>query len=118
MKKLFTSIILITFALNLNSCYYDEIFEPEIDIPPGSVEFSADIQPIFAINNCTDCHNGTQDPDLTSGNEYSSLVPEYVEAGNAQGSELYNKLSSGHGNVDATSLALIEEWINSGALNN
>ena len=119
MKKLLKITILIIFALNLNSCYYDEIFEQEIDIPEGTVvEFAADITPIFAANNCTDCHNGSQDPNLTPGNEYNSLVPEYVVAGNANNSELYSKLSGGHGNVDATSLALIEEWINSGALNN
>ena len=119
MKKLFTCIILITIALNFNSCYYDEIFEQEIVIPPGTVvEFAADIQPIFAINNCTDCHNGSQNPDLTPGNEYNSLVPEYVTAGDANSSELYTKLSGGHASVDATSIALIAEWINSGALNN
>ena len=119
MKKLLQLIILITIALNLNSCYYDEIFEQEIDIPEGTVvEFAADITPIFAANNCTDCHNGAQDPNLTPGNEYNSLVPEYVVAGNANNSEFYSKLSGGHANVDATSLALIAEWINSGALNN
>lgn len=119
MKKLITYIVLLVVALNLNSCYYDEIIEQEIELPPGTVvEFAADIQPIFAINNCTDCHNGTLDPDLTAGNEYNSLVPEYVTPGNANNSELFTTLSGGHANVDATSLALIAEWINSGALNN
>ena len=119
MKKLLQFIILITIALNFNSCYYDEIFEQEIELPEGTVvEFAADITPIFVANNCTDCHDGAQDPDLRPGNEYNSLVPEYVTVGNANNSELYSKLSGGHGNVDATSLALIAEWINSGALNN
>ena len=101
----------------MSSCYYDEIYEAEL--PEGTVvEFSADIQSIFSTNNCTDCHDGNLDPDLTAGNEYNSLVPEYVDAGNADNSELFTKLSGGHGNVDAASLLLIEEWINSGALNN
>ena len=117
MKKLFQFIILIAFTSSMTSCYYDEIFEAEL--PEGTVvEFAADIQPIFAANNCTQCHNGNQDPDLTAGNEYNSLVPDYVTAGDADNSELFTKLSGGHGNVDATSLLLIEAWINSGALNN
>ena len=118
MKKLFRFIILIVFASSMSSCYYDEI--NEVELPPGTVvEFSTDIQPIFTVYTCTDCHDGTLDPDLTPGNEYSSLVPEYVSAGNADSSELYTKLANeGHAGVDTNSLALIEEWINSGALNN
>lgn len=117
MKKLFQFIILIAFTLSMTSCYYDEIFEAEL--PEGTVvEFSTDIQPIFVANNCIQCHDGNQDPNLTAGNEYNSLVPEYVNAGDAESSELFTKLSGGHGNVDANSILLINEWINSGALNN
>lgn len=101
----------------MTSCYYDEIFEAEL--PEGTVvEFSADILPIFVASNCIQCHDGGQDPDLTAGNEYTSLVPDYVNANDAATSSLYTKLSGGHGNVDTASLLLIEEWINSGALNN
>lgn len=101
----------------MTSCYYDEI--DEVEIPPGTVvEFAADIQPIFAAYSCTDCHDGSRDPDLRAGNEYGSLVPEYVTPGDAASSELYTKLAGGHAGVDNNSLALIQEWINSGALNN
>lgn len=118
MKQLFKYILLILFPLSMTSCYYDEIYE--VELPPGTVvEFSTDIQPIFTTYACSDCHDGTLDPDLTPGNEYSSLVPEYVTAGNADNSELYTKLANeGHAGVDTNSLALIEAWINSGALNN
>jgi hypothetical protein len=102
----------------MTSCYYDEIFEPEL--PEGTVvSFDADIVPIIADSNCANCHNGTQNPDLRPGNEYNSLVPDYVEAGNADNSLFYTKLSNeGHGGVGPNALILIEEWINSGALNN
>lgn len=117
MKKLIRFIILVVFTLSMSSCYYDQI--EEVEIQPGTVvEFTADIQPIFAAFSCTDCHNDTLDPDLTPGNEYNSLVPEYVTAGNADDSELYSTLLSGHAGLDNNSLALIEAWINSGALNN
>lgn len=117
MKKIIKLIALTVFIFNFSSCYYDEIFEAEI--PEGTVvSFDADIVPIFSQYSCTSCHNGNQDPNLTSGNEYTSLVPDYVEAGNSSGSEFYTKLEGGHANVDATSLQLIELWINQGADNN
>lgn len=117
MKKLIRIIILVVFSFSMTSCYYDQIEDVEID--PGTViTFSDDIQPILA-NNCIECHNGNRDPDLNPDNAYSSLVPEYVSAGNADGSQFYTKLANeGHGDVNATDLALIEAWINSGALNN
>ena len=117
MKKLIRFIILVVFTLSMTSCYYDQ--EEDIELPPGAVvEFAADIQPIFATYSCTDCHNGTLDPDLRAGNEYNSLVPYYVNAGDAASSIFYTQLAGGHAGVDNNSLALIEEWINSGALNN
>lgn len=117
MKKLIRFIILVVFTLSMSSCYYDQI--EEVELPSGTVvEFSEDIQPIFVAYSCTDCHNGTLDPDLRADNAYSSLVPEYVTPGNAASSELYTKLAEGHAGLDNNSLALIQEWINSGALNN
>lgn len=117
MKKLFQIILLITFTLSMSSCYYDEIYEAEL---PDDTEvfFAADILEIFDQYNCANCHNGSQDPDLSPGNEYNSLVPDYVEPGNASGSELYTTLLGGHANLDNTSLQLIEIWINNGANNN
>jgi hypothetical protein len=104
----------------MTSCYYDQIEEVEID--PGTViEFAADIQPIFVDNNCstTNCHDGNRDPDLRPGNEYSSLVPAFVVANDADNSRLYTFLAfNGHRNLSSIELRKIEEWINSGALNN
>lgn len=104
--------------LSMTSCYYDEIYVPEI---PDTVEFAADIQPIIAASNCSTsgCHDGSRDPDLRTGNEYNSLVPDYVSAGDADNSSFYTQMVNNHGGgVSASSLALIKEWINSGALNN
>ena len=104
--------------LSMTSCYYDEIYVPEI---PDTVEFATDIQPIIAAKNCSTsgCHDGSIDPDLRMGNEYNSLVPEYVVAGDADNSLFYNQLVNNHGGgASSNELALIKEWINSGALNN
>ena len=104
------------------SCYYDELPEviPE-ELPEGTVvSFEDDITPIFVTYNCTQCHNSSgTNPDLTPGNEYTSLVPNYVKAGNSSESKLYTKLAfEKHRNVDSKSLAQIKKWIDDGAENN
>ena len=121
MKKLLKIVLVSSITLLFSSCYYDEFPEDiPVEIPPGTeVSFSEDITPIFVTYNCVQCHNASgQNPDLTPGSEYSNLVPAYVSAGNSAGSSLYTTLAGGHRSVDATSLALIEKWINDGAENN
>lgn len=113
-------------GLFLNSCYYDshpvyeEIVVDDDDIPT-EVSFENDIEPLFI--KCTGCHGGSTSPDLRTGNAYSSLVPTYVTANNADGSRLYNYLpGNGHHEVGLsysnTEIALIKAWINQGANNN
>lgn len=123
MKNITPFILAGTFLL-LSSCYYDTRDAQEVpDVPvPDDISFSADIQPIF--NQCTQCHNGSPNPDLREGNSYNALVPAYVEAGNAEGSLLYQRLPGvGHpfdvGFVlDAEEISLIKGWIDQGAKNN
>lgn len=122
MKKLLKIVLVSSLSLLYFSCYYDEFPQAvEIVIPPDQViSFADDITPIFETYNCSQCHKPSgQSPDLTTGNEYSSLVPAYVSAGNPTGSRLYMQLAvNGHRNVDAESLALIKKWIEDGAENN
>lgn len=124
MKKLFKIVFLVSMGLFLNSCYYDTLVEePVQEIPndpddPGYVEisFSNDIQPIFN-NSCVSCHSAV-DPNLTSGNAYGNLVPEFVTAGNSDASKLYTQVLSGHGGASNNDIALIKGWIDQGAKNN
>ena len=121
MKKLLKIVLACSLSLLCFSCYYDEevVFEEGEVLPPGTeAKFAADIIPIFVAYNCADCHNASRDPDLRSGNEYNSLVPDYVTAGDADSSKFYTILEGGHRSVDSESLALIKLWINEGALNN
>ena len=124
MKKLLNIVLVSSITLLLFSCYYDEFPEKiEVVIPPGQVvSFANDITPIFVAYNCTQCHKPSgqkPNPDLTSGNEYASLVPAFVSTGNPNGSKLYTILAfDAHRNVDAESLALIKKWIEDGAENN
>jgi hypothetical protein len=122
MKKLLKIVLVGCVPLFLFSCYYDEFpKEEEVVIPPETqISFSSDITPIFVAYNCAQCHKPSgQSPDLTEGNEYNALVPTYVTAGDAINSRLYIQLAvNNHRNVDATSIALIEKWIDDGAENN
>lgn len=115
MKKLFQILVIISISLSLNSCYYDSIYE-SIDDDNGGLEevtFSNDIAPIFGF--CSNCHDGSQKPDLRDGNAYKSLVPAYVIANDAEASPLYIKLKGGHQNLPASRLELVKTWIDQGA---
>lgn len=124
MKKLLRIVLVSSVPLLMFSCYYDEFPEvSEVEIPEDQVvSFANDITPIFVTYNCTQCHSPStlgQNPNLTPGSEYSSLVPTYVKAGDPGNSKLYDQLANkNHRNVDATSIALIKKWIEDGAENN
>ncbi len=127
MKRLLQIVLVSSLSLLCFSCYYDELPE-ELDtiteIPDEQeVSFSNDIQPIFSAN-CTGCHDGNiASPDLTEGNAYNAIVPDYVLAGDADNSDLFNK-SPGKDHQDVffvlsnDEFALIKTWIDRGADNN
>jgi len=121
MKKLFQFIVMIIMSFSINSCYYDSIYEPIDDgngpgTDPGEeLTYTNDIAPIFGF--CSNCHNGSQNPDLREENAYNSLVPDYVIAFDAEASRLYIKLNDeGHQNLSASRLLLVKTWIDQGAL--
>ena len=126
MKKLLKIVLLSSVPLVMFSCYYDEFPEEiEATIPElpeeQVVSFSTDITPIFVKYACTDCHSPNtsgQNPDLTPGREYNSLVPAYVTAGDPDNSLLYTKLKGGHKPLTTDELALLNKWIKDGAENN
>ena len=125
MKKIFQILIIVCGGLLMNSCYYDELQEriiPELPTDPDDPDYveilyGTDIQPIFT-KSCIGCHNDSRNPDLREGYSYSSLVPEYVIAKDAEASRLYTKLAGGHQNLATDKISLIKTWINQGAKNN
>lgn len=131
MKKLLQIVLVSSLILLGNSCFYDQLPE-EIDSVPEipeeqEVSFKDDVQPLFMGNgkDCTACHDGIDaNPDLREGNSYNAIVPQYVTAGNAENSELYNNLPGiGHPfNVgfvlSGEEIAVIKTWIDRGAENN
>ena len=83
MKKILNIVLAGSLIVLCFSCYYDEFLERTI--PEGQiVSFSDDIQPIFN-NSCIGCHNGViAEPNLEAAASYDELVPEYVEAFDAE----------------------------------
>jgi len=127
MKRLLQIVLVGSLSLLCFSCYYDELPEETdatIEIPDDQeISFSQDIQPIFS--KCTQCHNGNiANPDLTEGNAYNAIVPDYVIEGDGDNSELYEKSPGNNHPQDvgfilcADELALIKTWIDRGADNN
>ena len=120
--------MMIIVSLMATSCYYDEM-PPEAVIPiPDVVSYSKDIQPLWD-QDCVSCHKtGASIPlDLTSANSYNELTAnnKYVIPGNAAGSSLHKSLVGDGAAIMPTvgkwsdsKVALVDKWINDGALNN
>lgn len=117
----------LTVGLMATSCYYDEIPPEPVTPIPATVSYSTDIQPLWNAN-CISCHKaGATSPDLTAANSYSALTTnnKYIVPGNASTSLVY-KLMTGAasplmpagGKLSDSKIALINKWINAGALNN
>lgn len=112
------------FLLALQGCYYDEL-SADSGVLPTNISFSNDVQRIFNIN-CVSCHNGTLDPNLTSGNSFNALINgNYVIPFDANNSDLMNSLLGNgaaimppSGSLSQADINKISQWINEGALNN
>ena len=127
MKKTIQYVIMLTVSLMAASCYYDTL-PPEPVIPlPDTVSYSEDVQPLWD-ESCVSCHKpGGTAPDLTAANSYSALTVnnKYVIPGDAAGSKLHKSLVGDGaaimppaGKWSDSKIAIVDKWINDGALNN
>jgi mono/diheme cytochrome c family protein len=128
MKKIFQYLMMLTLSLMATSCYYDELpYEAPAGELPETVSYQSDIQPLWD-QSCISCHKpGQTAPDLTAANSYLALTKnnKYVVAGNAASSILHKSLIGEGAPLMPTSgkwsdakIALVDKWINDGALNN
>lgn len=92
-------------------------------IKPIKVEaatFLADIQPIFT-SKCVECHNGSRNPNLTSGYSYNSLTKgNYYNVSSPSDSKIYVKLTTSSSHMSKASdveKQKILKWITLGAKN-
>jgi hypothetical protein len=127
MKKIIQYLMVLTVSLMATSCYYDEM-PPEAVTPiPDNLSYANDVQPLWN-ESCIGCHKpGATAPDLTAANSYSALTTnnKYVIPGSAATSKLHKSLVGDGAAIMPTSgqwsdskIALVDKWINDGALNN
>ncbi len=107
------------------SCYYDELTD-QTNLPlPQNISFQDQVQPIFT-QNCVNCHNGNQNPDLRSGNSFNALLSGgFVISSDSENSVLYKSLIGQgaplmppSGGISQTKINVVKQWIDEGALNN
>jgi hypothetical protein len=123
MKKRPIFLILILFALFMNSCKYDFILAKEVPVITGPVSFSTQVLPIFSSDNCTDCHNGSQSPNLTAASAYAQIVPALINTATPETSPIYSfpsPTSATHSwkKYSTGDAAIVLAWIKDGAQNN
>ena len=124
LKYLFAFTILV---LGLAGCTYNFIVPEEIPVidpdDPNAeqVSYSEQIQPIFNTK-CIVCHNGSRNPNLSSGNSFTSLSSGYINLTTAEESLIYTKpnptAGGSHIKYSALEAALVLGWIKQGAKNN
>ena len=119
--------MMLTVSLMATSCYYDEMPPEPVTPIPDVVSYSKDIQPLWD-QDCLSCHKtGAAVPDLSTANSYLALTKnnKYVIPGNAASSVLHKSLIwDGAMPMPTTvkwsdsKIALVDKWINDGALKN
>lgn len=128
MNKLF-SMGIISLALGLTSCYYDNFKElkPEGALPSvtntcdtsGVVSYSAQIVPILNASCTQNCHNGTG-----SGHDLTNYAAVNFDAagGSLYGSVAqvapYQAMPQGGSKLSDCDIAKIKKWVDGGAPNN
>lgn len=123
LQILFVSVILMSvFTV---SCDY-KFIEPDtgdpID-PEDPISFSAEVEPIWTTQSCTNCHNGSGLFSLQQGKAYQSLVDNgLMDLDNADNSKIVtvpgsSGLHANHTYVGNQKL-IITTWIEQGAEDN
>ena len=124
-KKIFGGLFVFLIGmLILASCAKDTVVSVQSSVNPNvKISFSDTIQPIFTAQCATSsCHSGTVNPNLLTGQAYSSLTSGgYINTASPTQSKIYMVMATGglmasHCTVDEADLVLA--WIKQGALNN
>jgi cytochrome c peroxidase len=104
--------------MGMVACEYVTIEPKDVVIPDTPIDFATQIEPIFTEANCVMCHTGSQQPNLTAGKAYTSLISlNLVDTANPANSKLMKQINAGHntGTLTAAQTALILKWITEGA---
>lgn len=112
-------------VLLMVSCEYEfiEIPTPAPPNPEDTISFSAEIVPIFSDQGCnvSNCHGGIKEPDLRAENAHESIHNGFVVPFEPDQSTIFTKPApdgTHYGKYTAEQSALVQQWIEQGALDN
>ena len=118
-----SSLLTLLSLLLLAGCYYDQegILYPESNCTaPASPSFNTDIMPILNAR-CNSCHSGPYASANIKLDSYNEVV-KYANNGSLMGSINhaggYSPMPKNSGKMPACEIQKIQNWINSGVLNN
>jgi hypothetical protein len=124
MKKILAMACTAILMLVYTSCQYVDIVPDDgsgVEIS-DKLSFSADVEPIFKTQSCTNCHPGMKQPNLTEGNAYKSLMDGgYIDEKNPENSSLLVVADPGGSHaakLTAAQVKIITAWIEQGAKDN
>ena len=115
-------ILLAVFATSCDYKYITPDTGDPID-PEEPISFSAEVEPIWTTQNCTNCHNGSGLFSLKQGEAYQSLMNNnLLDLDNSENSKIVtvpgsSGLHSSYTYVGNQKL-IITTWIDQGAENN
>ncbi len=103
------------FGALFSACEYTP-FEAEVVEVSGTVDFEADVAPIFTNAGCnvSSCHGGTQNPNLSESNAFQSLTsnPKYTDLNDPN--NIHEKAKPGNthsANYSSEQAAFVLKWI-------
>ena len=124
MKKLISFAFVAMMVLFYTSCQYVDIVPDDgssIEVS-DNLSFSADVEPIFQAQSCTNCHPGMHQPNLNAGSAYQSLMDGgYISEKNPSESLIITKVAPGAShaaNLTSEQVQIITAWIEQGAKDN
>lgn len=124
MKRIIVFTLTVMVLLGYTSCQYIDIVPDDGSsiVVSDDLSFSVDIEPIFKVQSCTNCHPGMRLPDLSAGNAYNSLTDgAYINKKKPAESEIVNVPAPGatHGStLTNEQVQQIIAWIEQGAKDN
>lgn len=120
-QKWASRLTMVVVIMCLNSCYYDEVLPPEVEVPIDTVSYAISVEPIFDQQGCTACHPPIAQLDLSAGNSYASIMDGHVDTENPENSRIYTIALPGEDHPQtytAQQAVIILTWIQQGALDN
>ncbi len=127
MKSILIIVTLIFTVAVFESCYYDkaDLLYPDGKIPCDTTvvaKFSSDVLPVMNVScNTSGCHNTTSAASGVILDTYAGVKAQVANGrlmGSINQTGSFSAMPKGAGKLNSCSITKIQQWINSGTLNN